>query len=78
MKMGGLVTVADAVNVGVTDYTIRLITKQDAHVRGDTHDDVPMEPTMSGRQATAMITAVSRRPNAADRYDGDNDVHSTW
>jgi hypothetical protein len=37
---------------------------QDARVRGDSHDDVPMEPTMYGRLAYAM---------SKDGNDGDNE-----
>jgi hypothetical protein len=40
-------------------------------VRGDAHDDVPMEPTIDGRQAIAMITTVFRRPSAPDGEGGD-------
>jgi hypothetical protein len=40
---------------------IRFLTAQDARVRGVSQDEVQMEPTIYGRLATAMTTAVSRR-----------------
>jgi hypothetical protein len=43
-------------------------------MRGDTHSDIPMEPTMSRRLATVVITTVSHRPTAPDGDGGDNDV----
>jgi hypothetical protein len=53
--------------------TICCLTAQDARVRGDTHNDVPREPTMCGRLATAMTTVVSRQRSAPDGDNGDND-----
>jgi hypothetical protein len=52
---------------------IRFLTSQDSRVRGDSHDEVPMEPTMHGRLATAMTTTVSRRHGTPDGDDGDNE-----
>jgi hypothetical protein len=49
------------------------VLAQDARVRGNTHDEVPMEPTMYGRLATAMTTTVSRIPSAPDKDEGDNE-----
>jgi hypothetical protein len=51
---------------------IHFLTSQDARVRGDTHDDVPMDPIMDGRLAIAMTISVSRQPIAHDGDDGDN------
>ena len=51
---------------------IRFLTTQDARVRGDSQDEVPMEPTMYGRLATTMTTAASRRHGTPDGDDGDN------
>jgi hypothetical protein len=42
-------------------------------MRGDTNDNLPMEPTMYGRLATHVITAESRRPNTPDRNGGNNE-----
>jgi hypothetical protein len=36
-------------------------------------DEVPMEPTMYGRLATAMTMKVSRRHGSPDGDDGDNE-----
>jgi hypothetical protein len=52
---------------------IRFLTPQDARVRGSTHDDVPMKPTMHGQLAALMTTTVSRRPSAPDGDDGDSE-----
>jgi hypothetical protein len=52
---------------------IRFLTTQDARVRGDSDDEVPMEPTMYGRLATAMTPTVSRRHGTPDGDDGDNE-----
>jgi hypothetical protein len=76
MGVGNLVALADAAHVGaaglVVGSDVRFLTTQDACVRGDSNDDVPMEPTMYGWLATAMTTAVSRRPGAPDRDGDDN------
>jgi hypothetical protein len=49
MGVGDLVALADAAHVGAAglavDYAIRSLTTQDARVRGDSHDEVPTEPT---------------------------------
>jgi hypothetical protein len=70
MGVGDLFALVDMAHVGAATLAvgsaIRFLTAQDARVRGDTHDDVPMEPTMYGRLATVMITAVFRRPSAPD------------
>jgi hypothetical protein len=74
--VGDLVALADATHVRaaglVVGSTIRFVTSQDARVRGDTHDDVPMEPTMYGWLAIAMIRTVYRGPSAPDGDGGDN------
>jgi hypothetical protein len=54
-------------------YDTRFLTTQDAHVRGDSNDEVPMVPTLYGRLATAMTIAVSRRHCTLDGDDGDNE-----
>jgi hypothetical protein len=53
--------------------SIRFLTTQDACVRGNSHDEVPMEPTMHGRLASAMTTTVSRRHGTPDGDDGDSE-----
>jgi hypothetical protein len=72
-----LVALADAAHVGaaglVVGSAIRFLTTQDARVRGDTRDDVPMEPPMYGRVAITMTTAVSRRLSAPDGDGDDNE-----
>jgi hypothetical protein len=78
MGVGDLVALADAAHVGAAGLavgsTIRFLIAQDAHVRGDSQDEVPMEPSMYGRLATAMTTAVSRRHGTPDGDDyGDNE-----
>jgi hypothetical protein len=78
MGVGYLITFADLAHVGAaglatTSSSVRFLTAQDACVRGDTHDDVPIEPTMYGRLVTAMFTTVSRRPSAPDGDGGDNE-----
>jgi hypothetical protein len=77
MGVGDLVALADAAHVGAAGLAlrsaIRFLTAQDARVRGDSQDEVPMEPTMYGRLATAMTTAVSRRHGTPDGDDGDNE-----
>jgi hypothetical protein len=45
---------------------LRFLKAQEARVHGNTHDDVPLEPTMCIRLAIAMIIAVSRQPCAPD------------
>jgi hypothetical protein len=78
MGVGDLVALADSALAGApglaVSYDIRFLTTQDARVRGDSYDEVPMEPTMYGRLATAMITAVSRRHGTPDGNDGDNEL----
>jgi hypothetical protein len=53
MGVGDLVALADATHVRAADLavgsTIRFLTAQYARVRGDSHDEVPMELTMYGR-----------------------------
>jgi hypothetical protein len=73
MGVGGLVALANAAHVGAAGLAvgsaIHFLTTQDARVRGDSQDEVPMEPTMYGRSATAMTSAMSRRhgtPNGDD------------
>jgi hypothetical protein len=65
----------DAAHVGAAALAvgsvIRFLIAQDARVRGDSHNEVPMEPTMYGRLATAMTTAVSRRHGTPEGDDGD-------
>jgi hypothetical protein len=78
-----LVALADAAHVGAAglgvDSAIRFLTSQDARVRGDVHDEVPMKPTMYGRLATAMTTAVSRRHGTPDGDDGGNEpMRTPW
>jgi hypothetical protein len=77
MGLGDSAALADAAHVGATgmavDFVVRFLTTQGARVRKDAHDDVPMEPTIDGRLATAMNTAVSRRPSAPDGDGGDNE-----
>jgi hypothetical protein len=75
MGVGDLVALADAAHVGAAGLavssTIRFLIAQNARVRSrDTHDEVPMEPTMHGRLATTMTTAVSRMRGTPD---GDNE-----
>jgi hypothetical protein len=64
MGIGDMVALADATHVGATGLhvcsAILFLIAQDARVRGDAHDNVPMEPTIYGRLASTMITAVSR------------------
>jgi hypothetical protein len=76
MGVGDLVALADAAHVGAAGLAvgsaIRFHTTQDARVRGDSQDEVPMEPTIYGRLATPMTTTVSRRHGTPDGDDGDN------
>jgi hypothetical protein len=73
MRFGGRgVALANAAHVGVVDSAIRFHSAQDARVRSNSHEDVPMESTMNGRLGTAISTAVSRRPSAPDRDGDDN------
>jgi hypothetical protein len=78
MGVGDLVALADAAHVGAAGLaigsTIRLLTTQDARVRGDSYDEIPKEPTMYGRLATAMTTTVSRRHGTPDGDDGENET----
>jgi hypothetical protein len=78
MGVGDLVALADAANVGAAGSaagtTIDFLKSQDARMRGDSQDEVPMEPTMYGWLATAVTTAVSRiRHGTRDGDDGDNE-----
>jgi hypothetical protein len=54
----------------------RFLTSQDARMRGDSHDEAPMEPTMYGRFAIAMTTTVSRMHVIPDGDDCDNEPMS--
>jgi hypothetical protein len=78
MGVGDLVALANAAHVGAAGLAVgsafRFLLVQDARVRRDTHDGVPMEPTMYIWLANAMITAVSRRPNAPGG-DSDDNAH---
>jgi hypothetical protein len=77
MGVGDLVALADAAHIGaaglVVGSSIRFLGAQDARVGGDSQDEVPMVPTMYGRLATAITTAVSRRHGTPDGDDGDNE-----
>jgi hypothetical protein len=50
MGVGDLVALADAAHVGaaslVVGSAICFLTSQDARVHGDSHDEVPMVPTL--------------------------------
>jgi hypothetical protein len=76
MKVGDLVALADAAHIRAAGlavgFAIRFLTAQDARARGDSHDEVPMEPTMYVRLATAMTTTVSHKRGTPDGDDGDN------
>jgi hypothetical protein len=76
MGVGDLAALADAAHVGAAGLAvgaaIRFLTAQDARVRGDSQDEVEMEPTMYGRLATAMTTTVSIRHGTPDGDDGDS------
>jgi hypothetical protein len=78
MRVGDLVALADAAHVGAAGLAmgsaIPFLTTQDARVRGDSPDEVSMEPTMYGRLATAMTTMVSRRHGTPDGDNGDNET----
>jgi hypothetical protein len=75
--VGDLVALADATHVGAAGLaagsSIRFLTAQDARVRGNSQDEVQIEPTMYGRLAPAMTTAVSRRHGTPDGDDVDNE-----
>jgi hypothetical protein len=77
MGLGDLVALVDAAHVGAAGlgvgYVIRFQKAQDARVREESHDEVPIEPTMYGRLATAMTIGVSRRHGTPDGDDGDNE-----
>jgi hypothetical protein len=77
MGVGDLVAFAYASHVGAANlavgYAISFPIAQDARVRGDFHNEGPMEPTMYGRLATTMTTTVSRRRSTPDGDDGDNE-----
>jgi hypothetical protein len=53
--VGELVSLADAAHVGAAGlavgFAVRVLIAQDTRVRGDTHGDVPIEPTIYGRLA---------------------------
>jgi hypothetical protein len=50
MGVGDLFALVDEAHVGAAGlavgYAIRFLVAQDARVREDSHDEVPMEPTM--------------------------------
>jgi hypothetical protein len=77
MGLGDLVALADATHVVAAGlavcYAIRFLPAQYARDRGDSNDEVPMEPTMYGQLATAMTTTTSRRYGTPDGDDGDNE-----
>jgi hypothetical protein len=77
MGVEDLVALADAAHVGAHDWAvgsaIHFRTSQDARMRGDSHDEVSMEPTMYGRLAIAVTTEVSRKRGTPDGDDGDNE-----
>jgi hypothetical protein len=77
MGVGDLVGLADAAHVGAAGLAVgspvRFLTTQDARVSGGSQYEVPMEPTMYGRLAIAMTTAVSRRHGTLDGDNGDNE-----
>jgi hypothetical protein len=54
-------------------FAYRFLSVQDAHVRGDSHDGVPMELTMYGQLASAITTTLSRWRGTPDGDDGDNE-----
>jgi hypothetical protein len=78
MGVRDLVALADAAHVGTAGlavgFAIRFLAVQDARVCGDSHDEVPMERTMYGRVATAMITTVSRTHDTSDGDNVDNEL----
>jgi hypothetical protein len=78
MGVGDLVALADAAHVGAAGLAvvsaIHFLAAQDARVRGDFHDEVPMEPTMYGRLANATTTEVSRGHGTPDGDAGDNEA----
>jgi hypothetical protein len=77
MGVGDLVALADAIHVEAAGlafgYAIPFLTTQDARVRGDSYNEVPIELIMNGRLATALTTTVSRRHGTPDGDDGDNE-----
>jgi hypothetical protein len=76
--VGDLVALANSAHVGAYGLAlgsaIRFLTTQIARARGDTHDDVQLEPSMYGWLATAMITTVSHRTGAPDKDGGNNEI----
>jgi hypothetical protein len=78
--VGDLVAFADATHVGAASLAVGNATSfpiaQDARLRGDSHNEGPMELTMYGRLAPTMTTAVSRMRSTPDGDDGDNEP--TW
>jgi hypothetical protein len=77
MGVGDSVALADAAHIGAAGlavgHAIRFLTTQHARECGDSHDDVPMGPTMYGRLATAMTTLVFLRRDTPDGDDGDSE-----
>jgi hypothetical protein len=77
MGVENLVALVDAAHVGKAGWVVgsanRFLTTQDARVRGDSHDEIPMEPIMHGLLATAMTTTVSCMHGTPDGDDGDNE-----
>jgi hypothetical protein len=76
--VGNLVALADAAHVRAAGlavgYAIRFLTTQDARVRGDYNDEVPMVSTMHGWLATAITTTVSRRHGTPDGDNSDSEL----
>jgi hypothetical protein len=73
-----LFALADAAHVGAACLAVAfdvrfLTTTQDSRVRGESHDEVPMEPTMNRRLTTAMTKAVSRMHGTLDGDDSDDE-----
>jgi hypothetical protein len=77
MGVGDLAALADGAHVGAAGLAVAspscFLTSQDARVRGDSHDEVPMEPTMHGRLAIVMTIMVSSMHNTPDGDSGDNE-----
>jgi NAD(P)H-dependent flavin oxidoreductase YrpB (nitropropane dioxygenase family) len=77
MGVEDLVALADATHVGAASLAvgsaIRFLATQDARVREDSQDEIPMEPTMHGRLATVLTTSVCRMPDTPDGDDGGNE-----
>jgi hypothetical protein len=77
MGVGDLVALADPGHVGAAGLAvgsaIRFLSTQDARVRGESNDEVPMEPTMYGLLTIAMTTTVSPMHSTPDGDDCDNE-----